>query len=109
MIFENRFLDLLEKPEDESDINATLKAKLFYQSCMNEELIEQKGESNFLAILNDEFGGWPLIADNSLKNSMTIIERLVNMRRLGFKPFIDIHVTSNPKNPLTSILKVNLI
>lgn len=97
----------MSAPESQTDINATIKAKKFYQSCMNETLINDYGEMNFLRILELEFGGWPLINDESLKSNMTLIERLVNMRRLGFKPFIDIHITSNPKDPLSSILKVS--
>lgn len=37
---------------------------------------------------------------------MTLIEKLVLLRKYGFKPLIDIRVSPNPKNPQTSILKL---
>lgn len=67
-------------------------------------MVNAQGEMNFLKIIDSEFGGWPLISEQ--KSSLTIIERMVILRKIGFKPFIDIHVTSNPKNPVASILKV---
>ena len=71
---------------------------------MNEELIDQHGETSFLEILVSEFGGWPLL--NNAKTDISLIERLVRLRKIGYKPFIEIYVTANPKDPQFSILKV---
>ena len=71
---------------------------------MNEELIDQNGETNFLEIIETEFGGWPLL--NDVNSNLNLTDRLVKLRKIGYKPLIDIHVSANPKDPIESILKV---
>ncbi len=34
-------------------------------------------------------------------------DRLVKLRKIGYKPLIDVHVTANPTDPLESVLKVS--
>lgn len=43
--------------------DATLKAKYFYESCMNEDKILERGSQSLLDIL-DLLGGWPLLKRN---------------------------------------------
>lgn len=40
--------------------DATIKAKLFYQSCMNEQQILQRGSQPLITVIN-MLGGWPLL------------------------------------------------
>jgi hypothetical protein len=61
-----------------------------------------------LSILEEEFGGWPILKNNSNPTANeTIIQKLVKIRKIGFKPLIDLHVTLNPKDPQSLMLKVN--
>ncbi len=71
---------------------------------MNEEQINQKGEENFIQILEEYFGGWPIL--NQPNQNLTIIKRLLKLRRFGFKPLIDIRVSPNPKMPNANVLKL---
>ena len=70
-------------------------------------MINKNGEEKFLKVLNKDLTSWPIINNSSTpQNNLTIIEKLVALRNLGFKPLIDVHVGLNPKNPKYSILKV---
>lgn len=61
-----------------------------------------------MSILEEEFGGWPILKNNSNPTANeTIIQKLVKIRKIGFKPLIDLHVTLNPKDPQSLMLKVN--
>ncbi|CAG2177031.1 unnamed protein product, partial [Oppiella nova] len=51
---------ILESPIDGKESNATKKAKILYTSCINEDLIEQRGSRPLLQLL-DDLGGWPLL------------------------------------------------
>jgi hypothetical protein len=44
-----------------TDPRAIVNARNLYQSCLNESAIEIDGVGAILSILNDEFGGWPII------------------------------------------------
>lgn len=43
--------------------DATIKAKLFYQSCMNEQQILERGNQPLVTVIN-MLGGWPLLDSN---------------------------------------------
>ena len=71
------------------------------------DYLEKNGEAIFLSIIDNEFGGWPLIRNNfEVLANETLIQKMVRIRKLGFKPLIDIHVTLNPKDPQYLMLKV---
>jgi hypothetical protein len=55
----------LETPIGDTDVNATKKAKILYLSCIDEETIEKRAEKPLLKLLDEEFGGWPLLRNNS--------------------------------------------
>lgn len=78
------------------------KNKNLILNCV--ELIQINGEKKFLEVLEEEFGGWPMVRP-STKN-VPLMEKMINLRKLGFKTLIDIHVTLNPKNPQALIIKV---
>ena len=98
---------MLSAEVEETEVNATKNAKRLYQSCMNEELLHKHGEQRFLSLLEYDMDGWPLIGKES-KTNATLLEKLIRVRLMGFKPLIDLHVTLNPKDPQYLILKVLL-
>jgi hypothetical protein len=75
------------------------------------DLLEEKGEEVFLKILDEEFGGWPILGkstnSNLVKSNSSLIERLVMLRNLNFRPLFDIYVTLNPKETQLLMLKVS--
>lgn len=56
-------------------------------------------------VLTKEFAGWPIL--NSKIKNISILQRMITLRKIGFKTLIDFHVTLNPKDPQYLILKVN--
>ncbi len=72
----------------------------------NLEIIHTQGELNFLTLIDQEFGGWSILNPDLPAKNLTIIEKLVLLRKIGFKPLIDIRVAPNPKNPQLNILKI---
>ncbi len=98
-------IEILSSPVDEEDINATINAKRLFQSCMNEDLLTKIGEDRFKKILSEELDGWPLIGIPS--TSKTIIDKMVSIRKFGFKPLLDLQITLNPRATQFLILKVN--
>lgn len=73
---------------------------------MDEENIEQHGEETLLAFINEKLGGWPILNKEITPNSKNETEKIVELRHVGVSAFFDISVTSNPKQPEKSVLKV---
>ena len=102
---------LLSEDIDENEINSTKNAKRLYHSCMDEELINKNSEQEFRTLLDEEFGGWPILDLPTVNTSKReferpILEKLIKLRRIGFKSLIEMHVTLNPKDPTLMILKI---
>ncbi len=72
--------------------------------------IEKQGDTKFLAFLKSELGGWPILEDGAaalgVSSSMSSIDRLIKLRFLDIRPFFDLFISSNPKDPYQSILRV---
>lgn len=96
--------DILASQIDSIDIEATVKAKRLYRSCMNEDQVNQNGEAEFIQIIGEYFGGWPILQQTA--QNMTIMKKLLTLRKYGFRPLIDIKITPNPKNPRGNILRL---
>jgi len=56
---------ILETPITQADGNATKKAKTLFMSCIDEDTIEKRGEQPLIKLLDEEFGGWPLLKSES--------------------------------------------
>ena len=98
--------DEIEKPVDSEDITATENAKLYYQSCMDEKTIEDKGEQALKDVINSQLGGWPLISLSYNPDSSTLIQKLVRLRKLNIQPLFYFYLEANPKKPSQAILRV---
>lgn len=59
-----------------------------------------------MSFINDELGGWPVLGDLSNSSRFMPLEKLINLRLYQSKIFVDLSVSSNPKNPNYSVLKV---
>ena len=89
----------------EGDILATdpkpfQMVKSVYKSCMNRELIEQRGLEPVRAILK-KLGGWPLLEGANWKDEgFKWYELVYKFREMGFSVdyFYDFSVVSNLKN-----------
>lgn len=81
LYFESKsFIDTHFLPRDTSD--ATVKAKMFYKSCMQEELIVKRGDKPLINILA-ELGRWPIISNGWDESTFDIIWLLARLRLLN--------------------------
>lgn len=69
------------------------------------DTIERLGLSMALNVINEEFGGWPILDENH-KEKYTILEKLILLRRYSSSQIIDVAVGLNPKNPKEYIMRV---
>lgn len=65
-----------------------------------------ESESKFLEVIDNQMGGWPVLARS--QNNFTLFEIMVKLRKMGLNSLIDLYVDFNPKDPQTFILKVIL-
>lgn len=73
---------ILETPASDNDCNATTKAKILYASCIDEEEIEKRAEKPLIKLLDEEFGGWPLLKNSSDKINETNLDWITLMGKL---------------------------
>ncbi len=75
------FIDILTSPlpNDTIDIKAISNARQLYSSCVNELAIESDGVDTVLSIIDNDFGGWPIL------NGLSWNETQFNLSHLLFK------------------------
>jgi hypothetical protein len=55
----------LPLPNDTIDIQSIINARRLYNSCINESAIESEGVDEIISLINEEFGGWPILQGSS--------------------------------------------
>ena len=89
-----------------TDDNWSKNAKNYYASCVNLDRVNNYTEAYALKLLNDEFGGWPLISGKSNpKSPLDILKRII---KTGLYDLVSISVQPNPKDPTRNIIKVDI-
>ena len=89
----------------QGDITATMPkpfrlVKSLYQSCMNQEKIEERGLATLKNILK-KLGGWPLLeGDNWNQEGFRWFNLVYNFREVGFSVdyLVDFSVTADLRN-----------
>ncbi|XP_075238169.1 neprilysin-4-like isoform X2 [Lycorma delicatula] len=71
--------ELLEENITENDVSAYIKAKYFYKSCINYEILEKRGDKPLIDLLNS-FGGWPMISPEWNSSNFDWIELMAHLR-----------------------------
>lgn len=97
--------DLLEKPTSEKDTDATLKAKRFYMSCINETVIDERDLKPAFDLLQ-ELGGWPVIGMWQ-EDTFDLIELLATLRLYNNKILVDQWVGPDDKNSDVNIIQLD--
>lgn len=95
---------MLTSPLLPTECGVTKKTKSFYKSCMNLDETEKSSESYLVDTINTKLGGWPLLT--SKENPFSTEKILSNLARLNIHPFIEIVVTTNPKNRQQKMIKL---
>lgn len=99
----------MEEEISKNEGEATKNAKIYYRSCLNEDVLEQSGFENMKKLVNEELGGCSLTDSNYDKNKEDTFEKIVKFSNWGLKPLFDVYVSSNPKKPNNYVIRVTLI
>ncbi|CAF4169227.1 unnamed protein product [Rotaria sp. Silwood2] len=94
-------VDLLTPPprNDTNEPNAITNARILYHSCINEHNIEDEGTDLILSLINQEFGGWPILQGSSWDNStFNILQLLLKIRQYNNDIIFGIGTSIDEKN-----------
>ncbi|XP_076757431.1 neprilysin-1 isoform X2 [Xylocopa sonorina] len=98
---------ILEEPPNHEDNNATLKAKMFYKSCMDIPRIREIGDLPLKKTL-ELLGGWPAVVGASWRAPPYPVEVLLGRLRGEYNEgvFLEQWVGPDDKNSSANILQV---
>ncbi|XP_043526357.1 neprilysin-1 isoform X2 [Frieseomelitta varia] len=99
---------ILEEPPNNEDNNATLKAKMFYKSCMDIPRIREIGDAPLKRTLKF-LGGWPAVIGPSWKPPPYSIEVLLGRLRGDYNEgvLLEQWVGPDDKNSSVNILQLD--
>ncbi|KAL4217627.1 Membrane metallo-endopeptidase-like 1 [Mactra antiquata] len=101
---------LLEDPNTDPNATAVQKAKDLYNSCIDEDLIDKKGTSVAVPLL-DELGGWPVLGNQPgghwNESDFDLAKLVATLRKYNNKVIIDMGVTIDEKNSMQRIISFN--
>lgn len=97
---------ILQVPVRPNEANATSKAKLFFDSCMNKTQIELVNDKPFLDVLTS-FGGWPIVDQGWKDDQFNTEVALARMYR-EFHTSVILHftVSADDKNSSVNIIQM---
>ncbi|XP_071635770.1 neprilysin-1 isoform X4 [Temnothorax longispinosus] len=100
---------VLEEPPNANDNNATLKAKMFYRSCMDIPRIREIGDAPLKKIL-ERLGGWPAVVGTSWRPPPYPLEVLLGRLRGEYNVgvLMEQWVGPDDKNSSVNILQASL-
>ncbi|XP_012139304.2 neprilysin-1 [Megachile rotundata] len=99
---------VLEEPPNDQDNNATLKAKMFYKSCMDIPRIREIGDLPLKKTL-EYLGGWPVVVGPSWKPPPYSVEVLLGRLRGEYNEgvLLEQWVGPDDKNSSANILQLD--
>jgi endothelin-converting enzyme len=104
--------NILELPINESVSESEVKAKKYYNSCLDpNKFVESLGAAPLVSLIRDEFNGWTVAGSNHgdgggwNKVSWNFQETLEKIHALGLSNFFSVWVGEDEKNPQTNILQ----
>jgi len=109
---ENKLRHLLEKPttlETLPEHGALRKAKDFYHSCMNTELIETQGAQPMNDFIH-KIGSWSICDDESWNKKNWNVYKQLRMLQSNYypaSPFFSVEVTNDHLNSSKHLIKVS--
>lgn len=98
--------ELLESPIDASDSNATINAKNFYKSCLNETVIEALREKPLLDLLQS-VGSWPVITPDWTEEGFDWLNLTAIMRRHSNDILFAQWVSADSKNSTVNVIHLD--
>ncbi|KAM7348788.1 M13 family metallopeptidase neprilysin 1 isoform 1-T5 [Cochliomyia hominivorax] len=98
---------VLEEPINDLDNQATIKAKMFYKSCIDIPQIRKVGEGRLKDVLKS-LGGWPVIDPEWKAPNMSIEELIGTLRGTYGEPvLVELYVGADDKNSSIHILQID--
>ncbi|XP_020294644.1 membrane metallo-endopeptidase-like 1 isoform X2 [Pseudomyrmex gracilis] len=94
--------NILEKPPDPDDNNATVKAKMFYRSCTNISHIRKLGDVPLRESLQ-RLGGWPVVVGASWKPPSYSLEVFLGRLRSEYDEGVLIEQRVGPDDTNSSV------
>jgi len=108
-VLDTNIIDLLSTPAANGTVEpkAVINARNLYASCMNETAIEVDGVEPILNILNEEFGGWPILEGaNWNASNFNLTNLLLKIRQYDNEIMYRIDTAVNQEN--SSIYDIEL-
>ncbi|XP_039448992.1 neprilysin-1 isoform X2 [Culex pipiens pallens] len=98
---------VLEEAVNSNDNKATIKAKMFYKSCMDLQQIRKIGIKPLRQVLK-LLGGWPVI-ENNWNPPNTSVEHLLGLLRGVYSEpvLVELYVGADDKNSSKNILQID--
>ncbi|CAF4423120.1 unnamed protein product [Rotaria sp. Silwood2] len=94
-------IDLLSSTSSNETMEpeAIINARNLYESCINETAIENDGVEAILSIINDEFGGWPILQASSWNaTTFNLSDLLLKLRKYDNEIIYRIDTATNQEN-----------
>ncbi|XP_055627429.1 neprilysin-1-like [Toxorhynchites rutilus septentrionalis] len=98
---------VLEESIDANDNQATVKAKMFYKSCMDLQQIRTIGINPLRKVLKN-LGGWPVIEQSWKPPNISVEQLLGILRGVYSEPvLVELYVGADDKNSSRNILQID--
>ncbi|CAF1238637.1 unnamed protein product [Adineta steineri] len=97
----------LSSTNDTNEPKAIINARILYYSCIDEQHIEDEGINPILFLINNEFGGWPIIQRSWDNSTFDILKLLLKLRKYRNKIIFSIETSIDNKNSTEHDLKIS--
>ncbi|CAF3473329.1 unnamed protein product, partial [Rotaria sp. Silwood2] len=92
-------------PVDLKNLQSVINARRFYETCINETVIESESINVILSIVND-LGGWPILQGSSWnETSFNITNLLIRLREYGYNMIFGFGTSNDDKNSSTNFIR----
>ncbi|CAF0916014.1 unnamed protein product [Adineta steineri] len=101
-------VDLLtsSSTNDTNEPNAVTNARSLYHSCMNDHNIRKEGYDPLLSLINNEFGGWPIVQSSWDNSAFDLLNLLLKLRKYNNNILFDIGTSIDDKNSTEYVLRI---
>lgn len=113
LLFINYFIlaDLFSKspPKGTKELNAITNARRLFNSCAEEVEYDSDDVNNILSIINNEFGGWPILQGSKWNSSTFNFSQLfLKLNKHNKYVIFEIHARVNDENSSIKGIRVRL-
>ncbi|CAF0728323.1 unnamed protein product [Adineta steineri] len=91
---------------DTNEPNAIMNARNLYHSCINEQHIEDEGINPILSLINNQFGGWPIIQSSWDNSTFDILDLLLKLRKYNNNILFGIGTSVDDRNSTEYDLRI---